>query len=143
MPTLPWTDLRPSTPPEKRVRVMASRLEVRSLRHVPGFLAASLRLWRQARGAPGAIGVALRAEPLRRTFWTVSAWEDDGAIRAYAAAEPHRSAMRRKRAVMRGSDFVFWDAAAADLPVSWEEVERRIAEHRARNDARAGTGTAA
>ncbi|MFC5751189.1 DUF3291 domain-containing protein [Actinomadura rugatobispora] len=142
MPTLPWSEPR-TPPPETATLVMASRLEVRSLRHVPGFLAASLVLWRQARGAPGAVGVGLRAWPLRRTFWTVSAWEDEAAIRAYAGTEPHRSTMRRKRAVMRESDFVFWNVPAGDLPVSWEEVERRIAAHREQGGTSARSDAAA
>ncbi|WP_433249122.1 DUF3291 domain-containing protein [Actinomadura nitritigenes] len=129
MPTLPWIPVRtPGSGTE--VTVMASRLEVRSLRHVPGFLLASLSLLRQARRSDGAHGVALKAQLLGRTFWTLSAWRDEKAIRAYAAAEPHRSTMRAKRAVMRDSTFVFWQAEGADLPVTWEEARRRIAESR-------------
>ncbi|RFU36856.1 DUF3291 domain-containing protein [Actinomadura logoneensis] len=129
MPTLPWTT--PETPdPDGKAVVMASRLEVRSLRHVPGFFLASMALLRQARRSPGALGLALRAEPLRRTFWTVSAWTDREAVNAYASAEPHRSSMRAKRKVMRESVFVFWSVPASDLPIGWDEVERRIAEKR-------------
>ncbi|MEU6034118.1 DUF3291 domain-containing protein [Actinomadura sp. NPDC047616] len=129
MPTLPWTE--PESPDaEAEALVMASRLEVRSLRHVPGFLLASMALWRQARRSPGAWGVGLKAQLLRRTFWTVSAWRDKAALDAYAAAEPHRSAMRRKRSVMRESTFVFWTVPVEDLPITWDEVRRRIAEKR-------------
>ncbi|MFI0482899.1 hypothetical protein [Actinomadura sp. 9N215] len=46
-----------------------------------------------------------------------------------AAAEPHESTMRRKRAVMRDSTFVFWEASAGDLPIDWAEARRRIAEN--------------
>ncbi|MFC5180286.1 DUF3291 domain-containing protein [Actinomadura harenae] len=129
MPTLPWTTPeRPASGAE--ALVMASRLEVRSLRYLPGFLLASMALLRQARSSPGAWGLSLRAEPLRRTFWTLSAWSDRDALDAYASAEPHRSTMRAKRKVMRESTFVFWNVPASDLPVAWSEVERRIAEKR-------------
>ncbi|GAB2842184.1 hypothetical protein GCM10022221_46700 [Actinocorallia aurea] len=133
MPTLPWTSLEPPAAPS--VLVMASRLEVRSFRNVPGFLLSSLALWRQARRAPGAHGVALKADLLRRTFWTLSAWKDEAAVRAYASAEPHRSAMRAKRSVMRESTFVFWTAPTDDLPVGWDEARRRVEDQRA-NEAR-------
>ena len=126
MPTLPWTTLADAEP-DAEVLVMASRLEVRSLRHVPGFLLASLRLLRQARQAEGAHGVALKAEPLSRTFWTLSAWDGRDALNAYSSAEPHVSVMRAKRAVMRDSTFVFWEARARDLPIDWPEARRRIA----------------
>ncbi|MBO2464793.1 DUF3291 domain-containing protein [Actinomadura violacea] len=126
MPTLPWIPVQPADP-DAEVTVMASRLEVRSLRHVPGFLLASMTLLRQARRSDGAHGVTLKAQLLGRTFWTLSAWRDEKAIRAYAAAEPHRSSMRAKRAVMRDSTFVFWQVKAADLPITWQEARRRIA----------------
>ncbi|WP_327092070.1 hypothetical protein OIE66_15985 [Nonomuraea sp. NBC_01738] len=128
MPTLPWITVDSSA--EAEVVVMASRLEVRSLRQVPGFLLTSMSLLRQALRSPGAVGVSLKAELFKRTFWTVSTWTGKPAIYAYAAAEPHKSVMRRKRAVMRESTFVFWDAPAAQ--VGWDEVGRRIAAERAK-----------
>ncbi len=130
MPAVPW--IQPQAPAfEAEVTVMASRFEVRSLRQVPGFLRASMVLWRQARRSEGVRGLALRAEPFRRTFWTVSAWRDRDAIDAYAASDPHRSVMRSRRGVMKESVFVFWTAPASELPITWEEVERRVAERRA------------
>ncbi|ROO85266.1 uncharacterized protein DUF3291 [Actinocorallia herbida] len=129
MPTLPWTTPEPPAAPS--VLVMASRLEVRSLRHVPGFLLSSLALWRQARRSPGAHGVALKADLLHRTFWTLSAWKDEAAVRAYAATEPHKSVMRAKRRVMRESTFVFWTSPTTALPVDWAEARRRVEAQRA------------
>ncbi|WP_067468058.1 DUF3291 domain-containing protein [Actinomadura macra] len=128
MPTLPWIPMEKADPGTK-VLVMASRLEVRSLRHVPGFFLASLALLRQARRSEGAHGFTLKAQLLKRTFWTLSAWSDRKALQSYAAAEPHASTMRRKRAVMRDSTFVFWDVQGADLPIDWADARRRIAEH--------------
>lgn len=136
MPTLPWTTPETAAP-DADALVMASRLEVRSLRQVPGFFLASMALLRQARRSPGAWGLSLRAEPLRRTFWTVSAWSGRDALNAYASAEPHKSTMRAKRKVMRESTFVFWNVPASDLPIAWDEVERRIAEKRGDGEKRA------
>ncbi|MCP2335506.1 hypothetical protein [Actinomadura rupiterrae] len=134
MPTLPW--MTPQAPgPGAEALVMASRLEVRSLRHVPGFFLASMALLRQARRSPGALGLSLRAQLPRRTFWTVSAWDGRDALNSYASTEPHKSTMRAKRKVMRESTFVFWTVPAADLPVAWGEVERRIAEKRSEDRA--------
>ncbi|WP_405498160.1 hypothetical protein [Nocardia sp. NBC_00511] len=134
MPALPWITVNAPTTPE--VQCMASRLEVKSLRDTPGFLLASMRLWRQARRSPGAIGVALNAELFKRTFWTYSAWTDQAAIYAYAAAEPHKSTIARKRKVMREATFVFFTAPADELPLPWEEVRRRIAAQQAAEQAR-------
>ncbi|WP_218025248.1 hypothetical protein [Nocardia jejuensis] len=115
---------------------MASRLEVESLMDAPGFLVASLSLWRQARRSPGVLGVGLKAEMRKGTFWTYSAWVDKAAIYAYAGAEPHRSTVARKRKVMREATFVFFTAPAAELPMSWAEIRRRIAQERESTESR-------
>ncbi|MFI6035785.1 DUF3291 domain-containing protein [Streptomyces sp. NPDC051315] len=132
MPTLRWTTV--STPaPDTEAFVMASRLEVRSLKDVPRFFLQSLAAWKQVTGAPGAYGASLIAQPLKRTFWTVSAWQDREALYRYAKAEPHRSIMNGLRSTTKESAFTFWQAPAADLPIDWTDARRRLAEQ-ARTD---------
>ncbi|WP_067834503.1 DUF3291 domain-containing protein [Nocardia lijiangensis] len=134
MPTLPW--LTVNSTPTSPAQVMASRLEVKSLRHVPGFFMASLTLWRQARRSPGVLGLSLKAELLKRTFWTLSAWTGKDAIDAYASSDPHRATVVPKRAVMQESTFVFWEVPADSLPITWAEARRRLdEERRSRNPA--------
>ncbi|WP_030263648.1 DUF3291 domain-containing protein [Streptomyces sp. NRRL B-24484] len=129
MPTLPWTT--PNAPrPQTRAVVMASRFEVRSLADVPRFFWKSLAAWRQVRTAPGAVGASLIAQPLKRTFWTLSAWESREALYAYAKAEPHYSIMTSLRSTMDNSTFTFWDVPVEELPITWPEARRRLAEQR-------------
>lgn len=125
MPTLPWTTPKPSPrPPDGPVTVMASRLELRRLRHVLPFLAAALRIRRQMLGSPGSLGLSLIAWPLHRTFWTLSAWQDATALRAATRGEPHVQLMNRFRPLMAASSFVTW--TATNLPVPWDEARRRL-----------------
>ncbi|WP_460061632.1 DUF3291 domain-containing protein [Streptomyces sp. YKOK-I1] len=127
MPTLRWTTV--STPaPDTEAFVMASRLEVRSLKDVPRFFLKSLAAWKQVCGAPGAYGASLIAEPLKRTFWTLSAWEDEAALRTYTKTEPHKSIMNGLRPTMKDSVFTFWQVPAAGLPIDWTDARRRLAE---------------
>ncbi|MFI7294689.1 DUF3291 domain-containing protein [Streptomyces sp. NPDC050121] len=127
MPTLRWTTV--STPaPDTEAFVMASRLEVRSLSDVPRFFLESLAAWKQVSGAPGAYGASLIAQPFKRTFWTLSAWEDKDALYTYAKTEPHRSIMNGLRPTMKDSVFTFWQVPAADLPIDWKDARRRLAE---------------
>ncbi|MFF5184498.1 DUF3291 domain-containing protein [Streptomyces sp. NPDC000345] len=127
MPTLRWTTV--STPaPDTEAFVMASRFEVRSFHDVPRFLWKSLAAWRQVCGAPGAYGASLIAEPLKRTFWTLSAWEDKNALYTYARTEPHRSVMTGMRPTTKESVFTFWQVPAAGLPIDWNDARRRLAE---------------
>ncbi|MFF9059631.1 DUF3291 domain-containing protein [Streptomyces sp. NPDC014882] len=127
MPTLPWTTLDEPAPGAEAV-VMASRFEVRSLKDVPRFFLKSLGAWRQVTRAPGAYGASLVAQPFKRTFWTLSAWESEEALYRYARTEPHRSAMTGLRATTKASAFTFWRVPAAGLPVDWAEARRRLAE---------------
>jgi heme-degrading monooxygenase HmoA len=108
--------------------VMASRFELTSAWWSPAFLVQALRVWRQARRSPGVLGVSLRAEPLRRRYWTLSAWTDEAALRAYARTDPHRTVMRRVRPWAKTATFRFWTVPAEELaaPRLWAEAERRI-----------------
>jgi heme-degrading monooxygenase HmoA len=79
------------------------------------------------RAADGALGVSLVAHPLRREFFTLSAWRDRAAVDALVRAEPHRSAMGRYHAVMADAVFRFWEVPPDALPPSWEDAFRRLA----------------
>ncbi|MFJ9521505.1 DUF3291 domain-containing protein [Kitasatospora sp. NPDC101801] len=127
MPTLPWTT--PNAPrPDAQVLVMASRLEVGSLKHSARFFLKSLAAWRQVRSAPGAVGASLIAQPLKGVFWTLSAWEDRKALYTYAKTEPHHSIMTSLRTVTKASTFVFFEVGAEQLPITWTDAKHRIAE---------------
>jgi heme-degrading monooxygenase HmoA len=128
---LPWSAA--GTPSSGQdAYVMASRFELTSAWRSPAFLVQALRVWRQARRSPGILGVSLRAEPMRRTYWTLSAWTGEAALRAYARTDPHRTVMRRVRPWARSATFRFWtvpgeELAAARAPARlWAEAERRI-----------------
>ena len=56
--------------------------ELRRLRDVPRFFLDAMRIHRQVRAADGALGVSLVAHPLRREFFTLSAWRDRAAVDA-------------------------------------------------------------
>ena len=124
MPTLPWK--APTSRPSAGgpVTVMASRLELRRLSDVPSFLAAALRIRRQMLASPGVLGLSLIARPLHRTFWTLSAWQDQDAMSAAVGREPHLHLMKHFRPRMAGSSFVTWTATG--VPITWDEARRRL-----------------
>ncbi len=125
MPTLPWTVPNPAAPNTQAI-VMASRFTVRS--GVLRFFLKSFAAWRQVRSAPGALGASLIAQPLKRTFFTLSAWQDRDALYTYAATEPHRTIMKELRSTMQSSTFTFWEVAVEQLPITWDDAKRRLAE---------------
>ncbi len=129
MPALPWTAATNTRPAENaEVLVMASRFHLKSLTQVPAFLLAAMRIRAQMLASPGAVGVALIAKPLARTFYTLSAWTDRAAIDAAIAIEPHRRTMTRFHPLMESSAFAFWNVDPAALPVDWADAICRLDE---------------
>ena len=124
MLTIPWTSAKEQ--PQTAALVQISRLELARKRHVPGFLIAALRIRRIALRTPGAGGLSLRAQPLRRTFWTLSAWHDEAAIGEFMRTPGHRAVMVKYRDRMAGSHFHTWSRAdqSAGKP-SWVDAHRR------------------
>jgi hypothetical protein len=104
--------------------VVVSRLRLRSARHVPGFLLASLRLRRALRQAPGALWLDLAAQPLTATFWTWSGWTDEDAMRRYTRSALHAHVMRTYRPRLQESTFCSLPAGQA--PARWPEVRELL-----------------
>jgi hypothetical protein len=127
MPALPWTTFSPADPGREYV-VMASRLPLARYRDTLTFLRATMAIRAQLARTDGLIGYALDAHLARKTFYTLSAWDSQNTLDAFSRVDPHRSRVRVIRPRMRPTTFTFWTAAGADLPVSWTEARRRIAE---------------
>lgn len=132
MPTIPWMPGAAATesPDSGEAVVMASKFEVKSLLNVPRFFLLSLVVWKQVRSAPGTIGASLRAEPFKKTFWTLSAWQDQESLEAFSRSDPHAKVVAKLIPTMDRSTFVFYGAARSELPLSWDDATRRIAEKR-------------
>ena len=135
MPVLPWTttDERADERADEVV-VLASRLQLRRVRDVPGFLRAALAIRRQVLRSPGAVGVSLLAQPAHRTFWTLSAWTDEEAIGRFVGELPHRATMSRYHDRLAGAEFTTWTTEAATLPGArsnardlWSDGKHRLA----------------
>ncbi|MGP4046781.1 DUF3291 domain-containing protein [Streptomyces sp. 2A115] len=125
MPTAPWTV--PNTPPRHaEVHVFASRFETRTLWGALKFFVKTPSVWRQVNEAPGAYGATMRAALLRRTFWTLSAWESPAALKAFARSGTHAPTARGLAPLMRDAKFATWTVTAEDLPLDWSEALRRL-----------------
>ena len=108
---IPWTTpAAPEVPAGQDIVILGSRFELTSAWRSPAFLGHALRIWLQARRSPGIIGVSLRAQPLRATFWTLSAWSSQAALRdsrvptRTAPSWPGSARGRRRRFSGRGAN---------------------------------------
>ena len=124
MPASPWRAIRPAEV-EREYLVLLSFLPLRRRWRVPWFLLQTARVARQLEQAPGLITYSFYARPLTGRFWTLSVWEDEGALQAFVSAPPHAAVMRVLVPHMGPTRFVRWTATGAQLPPSWEEAFRR------------------
>jgi len=124
---VPWKSTPTQLGDSDTVVVQVSRLELEHLRDVPGFLLTALRMRRWVLQTEGAIGVSLIAHPLKRTFWTLSAWQDEDAIARFVACAPHRATMTRYRARMAESHFHTWHQTTPErLPPDWDDAQSQL-----------------
>jgi hypothetical protein len=104
--------------------ISVTRLRVRSWRYLPQFVWQSLKTGRQAERAAGFQGGKLLREA-RNAFWTVTAWEDEAAMRAYRNAGAHRLVMPKLLEWCDEAAVAHWTQDGADLP-DWQEAHRRM-----------------
>ena len=128
---LPWST-GPADASEGPHSAMASRFKLKRHRDVVPFLRASMRLRKEAAAAPGNVGLGLAANPFTKTFWTLSTWESQDALRAFVAGEPHRAVVARFKDASASADFTFWDIAAPATPPTWQQATIRLAGRAAR-----------
>ncbi len=104
--------------------ISVTRLRLRSWRMLPLFLWHAILSNRQARKAPGNLGVDLLNDATL-TFWTKSAWADEAAMKAYMLAGAHKRAMPTLMEMCDEASVVHWTQDDAALP-SWTEAHRRM-----------------
>ena len=122
---LPWSK-GPADASEGPHAAMASRFRLKRYRDVVPFLRASTSLRKEAGGAPGNAGLGLAANPFTKTFWTLSSWESQDALRAFVAGEPHRTVVARFKDASASADFVFWEIASPAAAPTWREATARL-----------------
>jgi hypothetical protein len=104
--------------------ISVTRLRVRSLLYLPGFIFFALRSARQARRASGNLGVQLLNDA-NFTFWTSTAWTGEAAMRTFMLAGAHRSAMKKLLEWCDEASLVHWAQDTTQLP-DWHEAHRRM-----------------
>ena len=107
--------------------VAVTRLRVRSPRFLPAFFRAVVISVRQARRSPGFLGGQLAREP-GNAFWTLTAWEDLRAMRAYRDSGGHARIMPPLRTWCDEAAVVDWEVSEPQLP-EIAEARRRIVDN--------------
>ncbi|MCA9566405.1 MAG: DUF3291 domain-containing protein [Myxococcales bacterium] len=80
---------------------------------------------------PGFVGRALRARVGGRERWTLTVWEDEASLEAFAYAQgSHADAMAQSATVIDGVYSARWEVQPDELPIPWSEALDHLAEVR-------------
>ena len=91
--TLPWRWTEQARP-ESTV-VFASRIDGAGLRAGWRLFIGGIQLGRAVLRTPGALGVSLRAHPFKGRYYSVSMWDDEVSLLAFAHSADHQAAVLR------------------------------------------------
>jgi hypothetical protein len=103
-----------------------TRLKLRSIRFLPPFAIAALRIVRQVGKAPGFLGGSLLTDRAW-TFWTMTAWDSQETMRRFMTTGSHGAAMPRLLDWCDEASVVHWAEPGETLP-SWPEADKRMRE---------------
>lgn len=104
--------------------VSLTRLRLRGYRHVPSFLWQARLSSEQARRSPGFLAGAVFASPLHRTFWTMTVWKEEAAMRSFRGGGDHRHVMTRLADWCDEAAVAHWQQRDAAVPDSAEMLRR-------------------
>ncbi len=122
----PWKRLA-EPEPEGTYLVLLTYLPLKRYRIIPRFLRDTRRIAEQLEGARGVIGYSLKANPLWKDFWTLSAWEHEVALRGFSYTGVHRDVMLGLRDEMAPTKFTRWTVRGRELPPDWKQALAREA----------------
>jgi hypothetical protein len=95
-----------------------TRLRVGSVWYLAGFMWETFRSKRQVERAAGFRAGRLLVD-VRRTFWTLTAWESEREMKAFRGAGAHAKVMPRLASWCDEASYAHW--VSEDLP-SWEQA---------------------
>jgi len=124
LPATPWKSLQ-APEPQREYLVLLTYLPLKRFLSMRRFGRDAGQIEAQLEATPGLLGYSLRAKPLRRRFWTLSAWTDERALREFVRTEPHGRVMTELPPHMGPTKFFRWTAPGSALPPSWDDALRR------------------
>jgi hypothetical protein len=104
--------------------ISVTRLRVRSLRYLLPFLWQTFRVARQARHSSHFLGGRVLREA-KNTFWTVTAWENEEAMRVFRQQGAHSHVMPKLLEWCDEAAYVHWSQDSREPP-DWREAHRRL-----------------
>lgn len=110
--------------------VALTRLRLRAYRYLLPFAWRSRQSARQAQRTPGFLAGRLYGDPLRLTFWTVTAWESEAAMHAFRGTGDHQRIMPKLAHWCDEASVAHWAQSSSDIPEPDELLARMCADGR-------------
>jgi hypothetical protein len=126
VPAIPWRTFGAPDPNGDFVALL-SYLPLKSYWRMPSFLFYTAQVAKQLASAQGLLGYSVLTRPLSKRFWTLSAWKDDVALRAFVQHPPHVHIMTALIPHMEQTKFLRWIVKGSQLPLGWDDALRRFA----------------
>jgi hypothetical protein len=104
--------------------VSITRLRVRSIRYLPGFLLRAMASMRQARMSAGCVFADVRREA-GFVFWTRTLWRDEPSMRAFMMNGAHRAVMPKLLDWCDEASVTHWTEQGDDPP-DWQTAATRM-----------------
>ena len=104
--------------------VSVTRLRVHSAWYLAPFLWRAMKIMRQARRSSGFLGGKLLVDA-KKTFWTLTAWEDGAAMNVFRTQGAHGGVMPKLLDWCDEASVVHWSQMTDALP-SWQEAHYRM-----------------
>jgi heme-degrading monooxygenase HmoA len=101
-----------------------TRLRVRSVWFLPTFLWRTFQSQRQVERAPGFFGGRLLVDT-GMTFWTLTVWESEQAMKKFRGSGPHARVMTRLPKWCNEAAYAHWVATTDSVP-TWDEAHQRL-----------------
>jgi quinol monooxygenase YgiN len=125
MPASPWRTFG-SPDPNGDFVALLSYLPLKSYSRVFSLVVYAPQIMKQLASANGLVGYSLLARPLSKRFWTLSAWANEEALRAFVQHPPHLRIMAALAPHMGETKFVRWTVKGSQLPLQWDEALPRL-----------------
>src|SRR5437660_11599043 len=106
-----------------------TRLRVRSAKFLPLFLWRTFSIQRQVMRAGGFLGGRLLVD-VRLTFWTLTGWESEKAMKAFRGSDAHGAVMPLLARWCDEASYAHWHYTSAEVPTWLEAYEHLQAEGR-------------
>jgi hypothetical protein len=104
--------------------ISMTRLRVRSWFYLPQFLWYTFKAARQVKRAAGFTGGRVTRDK-GNVFWTLTAWKDEAAMRAYRGSGAHMKAMPKLLDWCDEASIAHWEQPGAELS-GWADAHRRM-----------------